>query len=143
MWWTHTHHFFGCAVSKAFLFRKRCRATITVCAAITKQLSAIYHETSILGNCIQLRWSAIDVLCDAYTWSSAVLVWIVVLRTMVWKFFFEVMWKCQFFVVFVCCPLYLSTTVGNGYFKHHSENSSPRLRPITPECDLQAGCICG
>ena len=49
LWCTHTHHSFGCAVSKAFLYRERYGATITVCAAITKQLSAIYHVTSILG----------------------------------------------------------------------------------------------
>ena len=76
LWCTHTHHSFGCAVSKAFLFRDRCGATITVCTAITKQLSAINHETSILHTAVMVsKWCTLwylhmDLCCSGMDGSA-------------------------------------------------------------------------
>jgi len=54
-----------------------------------------------------------------------------------------VIWKDHFSIVikFDAPPPPL-TAVGNGYFIHHSKNSTPKIRPITPECYLHTGCIC-
>ena len=66
--------------------------------------------------------------------SVAVMLRVVMLRTVIWKYHFTIV------------PLYGSlppcSTVGDGYFKHYSKDSTPKIGPITPECDLHAGCIC-
>ena len=52
LWCTHmyTHHSFGCAVSKAFLLsEKDVEQQLLYVQPSLNQLSAIYHETSVLG----------------------------------------------------------------------------------------------
>ena len=77
-------------------------------------------------------------VCITYTWGRPVIVppFVTVMRS-------AVIWKDHFSIVvkFDASPSPL-TAVGNGYLKHHSKNSTSKIRPIAPECYLQTGCIC-
>ena len=66
-----------------------------------------------------------------YTWGRPVVI-LVCIRPFVTVVTRTVVWKHHFPIVPTHAPLPLSSAVGNGDFKHHSENSTPKIGLIGP-----------